>query len=263
MEPMSKRKRILVSIGITVIVAGTCLHFYGFQTMAALIVRYQCRKIPEMAKTPVALTDLSVSDVPHRKVSYFGYEFELPWDDIDEQKDKTVGQIHVGAFHSGNAFWFSTFPPKNFLSLVMKDTKLDPQSFRQMFGDEAFESDYGFHKRMLQVTPGEITPFVSRRQAAAAQLLLLFKGTSMPKAASGIFAIQTRDFEGFQFENPQSRPFRITDELYSNDGGIDVIFFQKIDGSAPAISQSEINRVIQSIHKVATQAAASNVSGEK
>jgi hypothetical protein len=231
--------------------------------MAAVIARYQCRRIPDIAKTPGALTDLSVSDVPHRRVSYFGYEFELPWDDIDEQRDKTVGQIHVSAFRSGNAFWFSTFPPKDFVSLVMKNTKLDPQSFRQMFGDAAFESDYGFHKRMLQMTPGEITPFVSRQEAAADQLLLLFKGISMPKAGSGIFVIQSRDFEGFQFEDPQTRPFKITDELYSSDGGIDVRFIQKVDGSAPTISQSEINRVIQSIRKLPAKALASNVSGQK
>jgi len=75
----------------------------------------------------------------------------------------------------------------------------------------------------------------------------------MPKAGSGIFLDSTRDFKGFQFENPQSRPSRITVELFSNDGGIDVIFMQK--AGAPAISQAEINRVIQSIHRTPLQTA--------
>jgi len=85
----------------------------------------------------------------------------------------------------------------------------------------------------------------------------------MPKAGSGIFSIQTPDFEGFQFENPQSRPPRITDELYSNDEGIDVVFFQKVDGSAPTISQAQINRVIQSIRKVPLHAAASKRNAQE
>jgi hypothetical protein len=46
--------------------------------------------------------------------------------------------------------------------------------------------------------------------------------------------------------------------LYSNEGGVDAMFFQKAGGSAPSISQAEINRVIQSIRKVPTQSVASN-----
>jgi hypothetical protein len=260
---MSKWTRILIALGTAVIVGGIYLWFFGVQTVCALAVRYSYRKMPDVARTPVALSDLSISTVPHRKVSYFGYEFEIPWDDTDEQKDKTGGQIHVSAFRSGNAFWFSTFPPKEFVNEIMKVGKLDPQRFKQIYGDDAFESDYGFKSRMLQITPRQITPFVSRGQAVAGEMLLLIKAISMPRANSGIFSIRTSDFQGFQFESPESRPFKITDELYSNDGGIDLMFLQKAAGSAPSISQAEINRVIQSIHKVPALAVASNANGHE
>jgi hypothetical protein len=220
-------------------------------------VRYESQKVPDIAKTPIPPTDLSISTAPHKKVTYFGYEFELPWDDVDESKDKTTGQIHVAAFRSGNAFWFSAFPPKDFVNEVMKSFKLSPQAFRQIYGDSAL-SDYGFNKIMLQMTPSEITPFVSERQATTGHMLLVIKGISIPKADSGIFSIQTPEFQGFQFESPQSRPFKIEDYLYSNEGGIDVMFFQKAGGSASNISQAEINRVIQSIHKVPAQTVRSN-----
>jgi hypothetical protein len=254
---MSKWKRTLLGLGIAFILVGVYSWLFGFQTVSALLVRYEYRKLPDTAKTPVALADLSISTVPHKRVAYFGYEFELPWDDVDESKDKTTGQIHVSAFRSGNAFWFSTFPPKSFVNEVMETSKVGPQGFRQLYGDAAFESDYGFNKIMLQMTPSKITPFVSRRQAVTGEMLLLIKGISIPGAESGIFSIQTPEFQGFQFESPQSRPFKITDDLYSNEGGVDVMFFQKAAGSAPSISQAEINRVIQSIHKVPTQMAAS------
>lgn len=255
---MSKRKRILIALGVAIIVGGIYLWFFGFQTASALMWRYKYRKIPEVEMVPVPLPDLSISNVPHKQVSYFGYRFELPWDDVDEQKSKTAGPIRLTAFQSGNAFWFSTFPPKDFVNEVMKDSKLDPQSFRQIYGDDAYESDYGFHRLMLETTPSEITPFVSRRKAAVASMLLLFKAISIPKADSGIFSIQTPGFEGFQFENPKAHPFKITDELYSNDGGIDVMFIQKVDGSTPTISQSEINRVIRSIRPVPVESGALN-----
>ena len=69
------------------------------------MARYQYRRILAVQKTRVALPDLSVSSVPHKTVAYFGYEFELPWDDVDEQKSRTAETVHVHVtpFHSGNA----------------------------------------------------------------------------------------------------------------------------------------------------------------
>jgi hypothetical protein len=245
-------------VGIVVFAGGVYMWFFGVQTTSALMVRYQFRKLPDVARTPVPLSNLSISSVPHRAASYFGYEFELPSDDVDEEKDKTFGTVHVSYFRSGNAFWFSTFPPKDFVNAVMRTGNLDPKDLKQLYGGDALESDYAFHKKMLELTPSAITPFISRRQAISGQVLLVIKAISMPKAGSGIFSIQTRDFKGFQFENPQTRPSRITVELFSNDGGIDVIFMQK--AGASAIPQAEINRVIQSIHKTPLQTASIAVS---
>jgi hypothetical protein len=262
-QTMSRFKRILIVMGVVVVVGGLYFWVFGVQTLSALMVQYTYRKIPQVSKVPVPLPDLSVSNLPHKRLSRLGYEFELPWDDVDESKDKTVGAIHVSYFRSGNAFWFSTFPPKDFVKGIMKMANLDPQGFRQLYGEEAFESDYNFHRTVLQVTPSEITPFVSRKQAVVGQMLLMIKAISMPNAASGIFVIQAPDFKGFQFENPQVRPARITDELFNEEGGIDVMFLQKTDGSAPTISQAEMNRVIQSIRKVPAATVASNGSDQK
>ncbi|HUA00053.1 MAG TPA: hypothetical protein VMB02_06960 [Candidatus Aquilonibacter sp.] len=252
---MPRWARILIILGSLSLGTAVYLYFFGFQTLSALLGRYEFRRMPSIAEVPVALADVSISAAPHTKISYFGYELELPWDDVDDAKCKTAGTIRVTVFRSGNAFWFSTFPPKSLVNEIMKDSHLDPERFRLIYGDEAFESDYGFYKEMLQTTPSQITPFVSERQAATGTMLLSFKAIAMPRAESGIFAIETPSFRGFQFENPRSRPPRVTDELYSSDGGIDLIFFQKTVGSAPAISQAEINRVIQSVHKIPAQPA--------
>jgi len=253
---MPKWARVLTILGSLSLATVAYIYLFGPQTFAAFFVRDWARKLPDIEKTPVPLPDTSVSATTHTKVSYFGYELELPWDDVNEAKSKTVGPIHISAFRSGNALWFSTFPPKNFVNLIMKESKLDPQRFRLIYGDEASDSDYGFYKEMLGTTPSQITPLISRRAAAADQMLLLFKGISMPRAESGIFSIHTPDFQGFQFENPQARPPRIIDDLYSNDGGVEVMFGQKIDGTAPTVSQPEINRVLQSIHKLPVRSPA-------
>jgi hypothetical protein len=250
--PMPKWARVLIGFGIAAVVGGTYLWLFGVQTGIALVVRYKFAPIPGIDKVPVALPDLSVSNIPHKKVSYTGYEVELPWDDVDEQKNRTIGTIHVSYFRSGNIFWFSSFPPKTFVNELTKSAKLDPQTLRQVFGEETIQSDYAFFRTMLAVTPRDISPFMPRQRAVAESMLLLIKAIAMPKADSGIFSIQTPDFQGFQFENPQIRQSKITDDLYSNDGGVELLFGLGPAGSGPGISQAEINRVVQSIRKIST-----------
>ena len=66
----------------------------------------------------------------------------------------------------------------------MKSGNLDPQDMKQLYGGDALESDYAFHKKMLELTPSAITPFISRRQAISGQMLLVIKAISMPKRYS-------------------------------------------------------------------------------
>lgn len=249
-DAKSRWVRILIGFGVFVVAAVIYFWFYGPQTGMALVARYKIGKVPGVWKTPVPLTDQSVSNIAHKKVSYFGYELELPWDDVDEQKEKIVNTIHVTYFHSGNGFWFSTFPPKNFLDELQKSAKLDPGMVRQVFGDEVVQSDYAFFKQMLALTPQSVRPFMPRNRAVADSILLLIKAIAPPDHDSGIFYIQASGSQGFQFNDPRSRPKKVVDNLYSNDGGVELIFFLKTDASAPGISQAEINRVVQSVQKL-------------
>jgi hypothetical protein len=250
---MPKTKRILISLGTAIALGGIYLCFFGVQTISAIVVRYGSREIPGVSRVPAPLPDSTVSSIPHKRISDSGYEFELPWDDVDQ--DKAYGAIHLVIFHSKNVLWFSTFPRKSLINCIMENQHLDAQKFQQLYGENAFASDYNFHRALLEATPSEITPFISRNQAIRLQSLVAIKALSMPIAGSGLFAVETADAKGFQFEDPQAHPRKITDDLYSDAGGVELIFFQKTDGTAPTLSQAEINRVIQSIHKVPTPPA--------
>lgn len=248
---MSRRRRILTGIGIAVVVSGAYLYLFGLQTAFALMERYECRKISVAWETPVPLADLSISATPHRETSFCGYRFELPWGDVDEQKSRTVGEgVQVTAFRSKNVFSFSCFPPRNFVGEVMKQMNLNADQLKRGFG-EAADSDYGFNRIMLDVRPDSITLRTPEREAWRDSMLLMFKVRAIPPTDSGIFLVQTPEFKGFQFGAPPRRQFRITDYLYTDSGGINLVFFQDRQGTAPAISQAEINRVVQSVRKIA------------
>jgi hypothetical protein len=246
---MARWKRVLIGLGLAILATGAYAWFFGPQTMFAVLTRYQYRKIPVAYKTPVALADVTVSSTSHPKIAWRGYEVELPWDDVDDKKSRIIGAIHFTAFSSGDGFWFSVFGPKEFVKGVLDSTKIRPEIFRSAYGDAASQSDYVFYRKMLETTPASITPFMPRKEAANRSILLLIKAIAAPAGDSGIFDIQAPGFQGFQFENPQSQPRRVVDDLYAEDGGIELIFFQDRK-SAPKISQPEINRILQSIHKV-------------
>ena len=61
------------------------LWFFGFQTGMIILNRYSYRKMPIASMTPVELTDHRIASGDGPKLSSFGYDFEVPWQDIDTQ----------------------------------------------------------------------------------------------------------------------------------------------------------------------------------
>jgi hypothetical protein len=254
---MHRWKRVLVWFGIVVVACGTSFWFFGVQTFFALEARYIGRKAPAVKQVPTELSDLSVSHATGKKLSYFGYEFEVPWDDIDESKSRIIGgNKAIIAFRSGNVLSVWSGSPREFVNLVLSSGKMDSDTFRQIYGDEALESDYALHRIMLETTPDKITPFISKRKAVSGAMLLLMKAISAPRGAdSAIFAVRAADFHGFQYGRPQVPPIGFSVELFGDNGSLDFIFGQKAGGPT-VISQADINRILQTLHKAPNETVA-------
>lgn len=254
-EFLSRRMRVLVGLGVTVLVGGIYLWLFGFQTALAIQTRYMARKMPAVRKVPVELPDSSVSDAPGKKLSYFGYEFEIPWNDIDETKSRTIGGSKAFiAFRSGNHLSVWSGPPREFVNMVLTCGKVDPDVFRQLYGNEALQSDYAFHRLMLAATPDKVTPFISRKNAVSQAMLILMKAGFASRAAdSGIFAVQAGEFRGFQYGRPTD-PTGLSVELFADSGSLDFTFVQK--GKGPTvISQADINRILHTLKRASADTA--------
>ena len=65
---------------------------------------------------------------------------------------------------------------------------------------------------------------------------------------SGIFAIEGKEFKGFQYGLPQNLPKQLSVELFPTDGHLDLILSQK-KGGPTVISQADVNFIVQAIHK--------------
>ncbi len=251
---VTRRGRIL---SLVAGIGGLCavyLWFFGFATMFAVEARYVGWKMPVVRRTPVELFDLSISQAPGKKLSYLGYEFEVPWD-VNEEKTKQRGKTSVViALRSGNAIWFSRVPPKEFVNNLLTSSKVDAENLRKLYGEDALHSDYSLTQLVLEVTPQKVGPFSARRDAVGTLMLVVIKGIMMPRGGeSGIFRIRTGNFQGFQYGDPRSRPKSLDVEIFAADGGLAFLFAQRDNGPTPAITQAEINRVIQTVRRVPDQ----------
>jgi hypothetical protein len=193
------------------------------------------------------------------KLSYFGYEFEIPWTDIDEGKTKIIGGNKVIiVFRSGNVLSVWSGPPHEFMNGLLEQGKIDREAFRKLYGNEALQSDYNFMRLILETTPDKITLFSPRETAVSQGVLLIVKAICVPgDPNSGIFAVQGKAFKGFQYGRPQSPPKHLSVELFPEDGHLDLLFGQKKNGPT-VISQADINRIVQTIHKVPVEATVRN-----
>jgi len=256
---MSRWKRVLISFGIVIAACVTYLWLFGTQTFFILEAHSAARKLPFVKLTPIELTDLSVSQDPGIKLSYFGYEFEVPWTDIDQEKTKIVGGNKVIiAFRSGNVLIVWSGPPHEFMNGLLEQGKIDRDTFRKVYGDEALQSDYNFQRLILETTPDKITLLSTRKTAVSQAVLLTVKAICVPgDPNSGIFTVQGKEFKGFQYGRPQSPPKHLNVELFPEGGHLDLFFNQKENGPT-VISQADINRVLQTIHKVPAEVAVRN-----
>ena len=136
---MPKKLRILVGLGIAVAAIGSYLLFFGVQTFFIWETRRVARKQPVVWTMPAQLSDLSVSRASGKRLSYFGYEFEVPWDDIDQERTRVIGTNKaIIAFRSGNAISFWCGPPDELMRNLQDDGKINQRDLAQLLGSEAY-----------------------------------------------------------------------------------------------------------------------------
>ena len=151
---MSLPRRILTTVAITlgVIALGA---FY----VAPVALSFDAaRKAPPAARVvPTNLKDLSVSQVPGTKVSYVGYEFEIPWTDLDQSQIRSVPKDHPEMVASGLpiriALDSERQPTAHASKRIRREWKISPQKLESFFGRGSSQSDYSFLENLYEFTP--------------------------------------------------------------------------------------------------------------
>lgn len=247
--------RILTTAILTLAFIFTVVRWAAWVTLTF----WEVRKVPPVARiVPTNLRDQTISQASGKKLSYVGYEFEVPWTDLDEgktiqyPKDKPDKTTVLLAFHSGLRLRVAAFSTGEWRTLFTTDWKLSPREFELFAGQDAAMSDYVFVRNLYEFTPGKMHYWAwpSAVHAHEAMVLMIKSAATSKEAETGIFSVQNEGFKGFQQGSPLARPARLLVTLYSDSGGVEVEFWQKDDKSPAGVTQPEINRIVQSLHKI-------------
>lgn len=246
---MSKWKRRLVWASVILTVCVVYLWFFGTQTFFALWARYAGREVPIVNSVPVDLKDVSISHAKGERLSFMGAEFEVPWEDIDQEKTRMVGSWVSVYFRSGKSILLCVEPADGFIANLKKSKTPDPELFKAMYGPEVLRSDYTLHKAIFETTPSQINLFTPANRAAGLSMVVLIKSVMLPTTDWAIYKVQSQKFRGFQLGDPIRRPNKMCLELYADDAHFEINIEQNATSPGPGISQAELNRIIQTFHK--------------
>lgn len=200
-----------------------------------------------------------MSQTEGAKLSYLGYEFDVPWNDLDDAKtqlypkdkpDKTMARLY---FSSGLQLIVITGPPHSMADELTKTNfKMSPQAFAAVFGQPAKDSDYEFMKRVFEFTPAKMHPLAFSTVVASREQVLLLTKSIVPSkpAETGIFYVNNGSYRGFQQGSPETRQDTLLFDLYSAAGSVELLFVQKNYTNRQGLTQPEINRTVQSLRRV-------------
>jgi hypothetical protein len=206
-------------------------------------VVYFAKTAPPVTRVvPTELKELSISTAPRRNLSYFGYEFEVPWSDLDESQTRLSPENE----HDLHTAWLC------FRSGLKLFVVITPR--------EAVAPDYPLLQRIYEVTPDKVHywPLIQGWGYREARLLLLkwaflrdigHPGGGSNPAETGIFNLRSEGYNGFQYGDPQRRPDVLQLRLYSDGDRVEIKFLQGAYDEPSGVTQAEINRIVQSLHK--------------
>lgn len=249
--------RIFRRILLTVVIPCGVLFAGGYWIAPVALSFYAAKTAPAAVNVlPTELPDHSVSPAAGLRLSYVGYDFEVPWSDLDDTQTKLYPQNRtekneaVLSFRSGLRVTITAVPARQFVSEFSSDFSTGPHLVNASFGRGRATSDYVIASNIYNFSPAtmhywSLSPQVHYREDVMLSMKSLLPGS----AEHGIFNIQNAGYRGFQQGNPQVRQDTLGLNLYSDDGSVQIKFWQKDYRNPGGVTQAEINRVVQSLQR--------------
>jgi hypothetical protein len=248
-ERKSAGRRILlafVRVAILITALAVLINILGPPITIFATTRWMARKVPAVRVAPQPLADYSVSSGPTTTMTYFGYEFEVPWNAPFKVKGGKASIVQL-QFDSGQSLTFIV--PANqdgLLSEIVQDRSLNMSNLQPVLGDLTSSSAYDQYAALLDTTPQSVRAFGPRAQAVRGATLLTIKAIAVGSGlATGVFSFKYADKQGFEIGDPQKSK-RVDLEVFGmGRHHVEILLFAGKDSAN--FSQSEINRILTSL----------------
>ena len=241
--------RAFMRVGIGIALLYLLFFLFGPPLMILYTIRREAKAFPAINVTPQPLTDYSVSDAPGKTISYFGYEFTVPWNtNFTEKGGNGIAGLK---FESGqNLILFVSPNTDGLLTESAKDPSMHMGALRDIFPELIKRSAYDQFAVIYGTTPSSIHEFGSRADSYREMTLLTMKTITAPAALqTGMFSFDFAGKRGFQIGDPR-KSNRMLLDIFEVDGhNIEIIVSTKGNNR---LSQPALNRIITSLHAVSS-----------
>ena len=254
-ERKSTGRRILIAfarVALLIVVLVVLIHVLGPPIGIFATARWVARKVPGVRVAPRSLEDYSVSPGPATALSYFGYDFQVPWKAAFKAKGGKASIVQL-QFDSGqNLTFIVTSSETGLLSEIVQDRSMNMAGLQPIFGNLTNRSAYDQYAELLNTTPQRIRAFGPRAEAVRGTTLLTIKAIAVgPGLPTGVFSFQFPDKRGFQVGDPQKSK-RVDLEVFGMGGHlVEILLFAN---DRATLSQPQINRILTSLHPVSADA---------
>ena len=167
-------RRILKASTIICIVLAPLVFVYARPLSLLLAAKRRARTAPELWIVPKPLTDTSIERSAGRKFSCFGYQFEVPWTDVKQEKNsKSMDIIHFA--NDTVVIFFDPAQRADLLEELTQQGTKNESALKNILPDEATRSNYSLRSTILYLTPRDLRLFSSRREMVSNSVLLMLK----------------------------------------------------------------------------------------
>lgn len=226
--------RSIVIFGAVILLFAVTVYFGPQVRVYLAMLRYTPQEWWQGSPRP--LTDMSLSQVPGKTLSYFGYRFEVPWTGVVREWTRDDGRQTVIQFDSGQIvlFWNPAYSQSDSLP-----------------GHSG--SKYDHLKSVLSVTHAGLSPFLSHQDFGRQRDRWMVKGTMLEHSgATDIFSLETHSYKGFEVSG-LSYNGSVAIGLFDAADHQFLIEIRTLPGLPVKTSQKDVNRLIESFGSVQQQ----------
>jgi hypothetical protein len=224
---------------------------FGRATLFVWNEKKEAAKNPALAIVPVPLPDTSISNAQGTTVSFFGYQFEVPWQvSIQKERESFAAFVISQSGQQGISFINPARTP-GFVKMMKDD--LGPQFgyLTLLYGGQATRSDYDFVRAVLNSSPSQLSIVMPRSNEVRAANLLLMKEAEINGAETGLYSFEFGRLRGFQRGDP-ARSKGVNIEAFDAENHKFKFVFGNKAGPNAGLTQGDINRVLQTLRPAIT-----------